>query len=63
MSDVVLELRGIHKSYNHGAPNALRVLEDVNVTLHKGQISALVAPSGAGKSTFCLLYTSPSPRD
>src|SRR6056300_1793856 len=52
MSDVVLELRGIHKSYNHGAPKALRVLEDVNVTLHKGQISALVAPSGAGKSTL-----------
>jgi len=52
MSDVVLELRGIHKSYNYGAPNALRVLEDVNVTLHKGQISALVAPSGAGKSTL-----------
>ena len=52
MSDVVLELRGIHKTYNHGAPNALSVLEDVNVTLRKGQISALVAPSGAGKSTL-----------
>ena len=52
MSDVVLELRGIHKSYNQSAPNALRVLEDVNVTLRKGQISALVAPSGAGKSTL-----------
>jgi lipoprotein-releasing system ATP-binding protein len=52
MNDVVLELRGIHKSYNPGAANAVSVLEDVNVTLLKGQISALVAPSGAGKSTL-----------
>lgn len=52
MSDVVLELRGIHKAYNPGADNKLSVLEDVNVTLCKGQISALVAPSGAGKSTL-----------
>ena len=52
MSDVVLELRGIHKSYNRAAANALSVLEDVNVSLHKGEISALVAPSGAGKSTL-----------
>ena len=49
MNDVVLELRGIHKSYNPGAANAVSVLEDVNVTLLKGKISALVAPSGAGK--------------
>jgi lipoprotein-releasing system ATP-binding protein len=52
MNDVVLELRGIHKSYNPGAANTVSVLEDVNVTLLKGQISALVAPSGAGKSTL-----------
>ena len=52
MNDVVLELRGIHKSYNPEAANAVSVLEDVNVTLLKGQISALVAPSGAGKSTL-----------
>jgi len=52
MSDVVLELRRIHKSYNAGAPNELSVLEDVNVVLKRGQISALVAPSGAGKSTL-----------
>ena len=52
MSDVVLELRRIYKSYNAGAPNELSVLEDVNVVLKRGQISALVAPSGAGKSTL-----------
>ena len=52
MNDVGLELRGIHKSYTPGAANAVSVLEDVNVTLLKGQISALVAPSGAGKSTL-----------
>ena len=28
-----------------------------------GHTSAFVGPSGVGKSTLCLLYTSPSPRD
>ena len=52
MSETVLELRGIHKSYQTGATAAVHVLENVNLCLNKGQISALVAPSGAGKSTL-----------
>lgn len=52
MSETVLELRGIHKSYQTGATAVVHVLENVNLCLNKGQISALVAPSGAGKSTL-----------
>lgn len=52
MSDPVLELRGIAKSYNAGKPNAVEVLRDVNLSLAPGEIVGLVAPSGAGKSTL-----------
>lgn len=52
MSDPVLRLEGIVKSYNHGQPNEIAVLRGVDLTLHPGEVVALVAPSGAGKSTL-----------
>ena len=39
------------------------VLHDLSFRTEAGQMVALVGTSGAGKSTVCLLYTSPSPRD
>ena len=42
-------------------------LNDLNLSLKKGELRAVIGPNGAGKTTFldviCLLYTSPSPRD
>lgn len=52
MSDPVLELQGVTKSYNRGKPNAVDVLTGVDVSVAPGEIVALVAPSGAGKSTL-----------
>jgi lipoprotein-releasing system ATP-binding protein len=52
MNDFVLELRGISKGYNHGKPNEITVLDRVDLSLTKGETTALVAPSGAGKSTL-----------
>ncbi len=52
MSETVLQLTGIEKAYNRGAPNEVHVLRGANLTVKRGEVVALVAPSGAGKSTL-----------
>ncbi|MCV2880631.1 ABC transporter ATP-binding protein [Actibacterium sp. XHP0104] len=52
MSEPVLVLDQIEKTYNRGKANAVPVLRGASVTLQPGEVVALVAPSGAGKSTL-----------
>lgn len=52
MSDPVLTLSGIEKTFNPGTPGEIRVLRGADVTLARGEVVALVAPSGSGKSTL-----------
>jgi lipoprotein-releasing system ATP-binding protein len=52
MSDPVLRLNRIAKSYNPGQPGEVAVLRGVDLEVAAGEIVALVAPSGAGKSTL-----------
>jgi lipoprotein-releasing system ATP-binding protein len=46
-----LVLRDVHRTYSSEAGD-LRVLRGINLTLRAGEIVALVAPSGVGKSTL-----------
>ncbi len=52
MSEAVLELSGIEKTYNRGLPSEVGVLRGLDLSVARGEIVALVAPSGAGKSTL-----------
>ena len=52
MSDAVLSLTGVKKSYNKGLANEVNVLSGCDLTLNAGEVVALVAPSGSGKSTL-----------
>lgn len=47
----VLELKDVHVSYKSG-DEQLEVLKGADFTLYPGEIVALVAPSGTGKSTL-----------
>ena len=49
MNDPMLRLSDIHKSYNAGQAGEIRVLDGADFTVDRGEIVALVAPSGAGK--------------
>lgn len=50
MSDVLLTLQGVCTGYN-----GQRVVEDLSLSLAAGQFSALVGPTGGGKSTLLKL--------
>jgi lipoprotein-releasing system ATP-binding protein len=52
MSNPVLDLSGVAKTYNKGQANAVQVLQAIDLTVEPGEAVALVAPSGAGKSTL-----------
>src|SRR6202167_6828352 len=50
-AEFVLEARGLRKIYGQG-PSTITVLDGVDFAIERGEMVAIVAPSGAGKSTF-----------
>ena len=62
MSNKVASLENISKTYGK-EDLTVRALDSINLEIYKGDYLAVMGASGSGKSTACLLYTSPSPRD
>ena len=46
-NDIVLEMKGIHKSFGK-----LEVLKGINMDVKRGEVVAVIGPSGGGKSTL-----------
>ncbi|TGB14919.1 amino acid ABC transporter ATP-binding protein [Streptomyces sp. MZ04] len=46
--DPLIELRDVNKHYGE-----LHVLQDINLTVGKGEVVVVIGPSGSGKSTLC----------
>ena len=51
----LLEVRGVRQSFRKPSGGDLSVLEDVNLSLHEGEIVGLLGRSGSGKSTLLRL--------
>ncbi len=54
--DVVLEARGLTVEYGTG-PSALRAVDAVTLSLHRGEVLGVVGESGCGKSTLAYTMT------
>ena len=48
----VLELNHVKKSFNNGE---LQVLQDISLSVEKGEVVAIIGPSGSGKSIAAAL--------
>lgn len=46
-NDIVLEIKDIHKSFDK-----LEVLQGINLKVERGEVVAIIGPSGGGKSTL-----------
>ncbi|MER5896237.1 amino acid ABC transporter ATP-binding protein [Streptomyces sp. NPDC001876] len=48
MSDALVVLSHVNKHFG-----ALHVLQDIDLTVHRGEVVVVIGPSGGGKSTLC----------
>ncbi len=55
---VLLEIRGITKSFGNN-----KVLDGINLTIHRGEAVAIIGPSGTGKSTILRIIAGLLPVD
>jgi NitT/TauT family transport system ATP-binding protein len=54
--NIILELKGIQKSFDRGTGKPLRVLEDINLSIKRDEFVCLIGPSGCGKSTIMRIF-------
>lgn len=49
--EIIIEIRNLSKSYKRGS-QVIPVLQDISLSIQKGEFLALMGPSGSGKSTL-----------
>ena len=59
--EIELELRHVSQSYPRPSGELLVVLDDINLTLHSGEIVGLLGRSGCGKSTLLRIASGLAP--
>ncbi|WP_315081201.1 ABC transporter ATP-binding protein [uncultured Clostridium sp.] len=52
MSDNIIEMNNIIKSFYIGTQNQLDILKDISINIRKGEFVSIVGASGSGKSTL-----------
>lgn len=52
MTNTILDLNNIHKTFQRGTPNENHVLRGLDLTVHKGDFLSIIGGNGSGKSTL-----------
>lgn len=52
MSESIIEMKNIVKSFYIGTPNQLDIIKNIDINIKKGEFVSIVGASGSGKSTL-----------